>query len=94
MCAFFGVFPFHFLGGGGINDVPLVLSHCLPVGDYIVLKYSRIPQTVEYKVATVHRHRDYVIQIPISPRAMRGARRTVHDLKPRNHPVPGDQPIL
>ena len=61
--------------------MPLAPAHCLPLGNYIVLKYSDIPQTVEYNITILHHHRGYVIQIPINPNAMPGVKHKVHELK-------------
>ena len=49
--------------GGEIQDVPLAPTYYLPNSNYIGVKYSDIPQTAEYTITTMHRHRDYKIRL-------------------------------
>ena len=52
---------------GQPTDVPLDPQFMLPISSYIMVEYADLPQTAEHTNTTLHRHRDYKVQIPIRP---------------------------
>ena len=46
-----------------------------------MLKYSDIPHTVDYNIATLHRRRGHLAQIHVIPNSTAGVKRKVYELK-------------